>query len=81
MYLENFTYLAAETPRSLIYLEKFIDNNIELGSVVIVENPVKNINMRVLNKKIGVMQKYLGLAQQKSLTKTYFLYLRKSQMK
>ena len=66
MYLENFTFLAAETPRSLIYLEKFIDNNIELGSVVIVENPVKNINLRVLNKKIGVMQKYLGLAQQKS---------------
>ena len=66
MHLENFTFLAAETPRSLIYLEKFIDNNIELGSILIVENPDKNIDLKDLNKKIGAIQEYSGLVVQKS---------------
>ena len=65
MYLENFTFLAAETARSLIYLEKFKEQSIEFGSILIIKNPDKKFKLADLNKKIGAIQKNLGLAEQK----------------
>ena len=52
MYLENFSFLAADTSRSLIYLEEFKKNNIKLGSVIIVENPDKRIDLNKISKGI-----------------------------
>ena len=65
MHLENFTFLAAKTSRSLIYLEKFKEKNIKLGSVLIIEHPDREFNLKDLNKKIGVIQRYSGMKEQK----------------
>ena len=72
MYLENFSFLAADTSRSLIYLEEFKKNNIKLGSVIIVENPDKRIDLKNLNKKIGAEQKYSGIEQPKIFKESIF---------
>ena len=57
MYLENFSFLAADTSRSLIYLEEFKKNNIKLGSVIILENPDKRIDLKNLIKKLELNKK------------------------
>ena len=81
MHLENFTFLAAKTSRSLIYLEKFKEKNIKLGSVLVIEHPDREFNLKDLNKKIGVIQRYSGMKEQKGFEEDIISLSKKSQIK
>ena len=52
MHLMDYSFLAAETPRSIVYLEKFASQGIKFGSVILLRNPNKTLDLEVIRIKV-----------------------------
>jgi methionyl-tRNA formyltransferase len=57
MKLSDFTLLVAETARSYIYLQKFEKENIKFGSIIILRNPNKKMNLDEMHLKTQSLNK------------------------